>query len=411
MLEARDRIGGRVWSRPVAGMPSPAELGAEFIHGPAPETMELLRLAGAGAAIRGEGGTWCSDGEGGLHADDGAFSEGAEQIFAQARGLERDESVEAFLRRFEGDERLRGAVETARAFAEGFDAVDPAVAGVRGIAAELASGVDDQSARPLGGYIPIFRRLRELAVAAGAELALSTAVRRIAWRRGAVRVEAENARGERRTVRARRAVVTLPVGVLRDEGEASRIVFDPALPPETLGALRGIEMGHVVKVVLRFRSAFWEELHGGRYRDAGFFRDPAGAFAAYWTHVPERSRLITAWAGGTKAIALAGEAEERWIELALEGFGALLGERSRARHEFEGALVHDWDRDPYARGAYSYLAVGAEEARALLAVPLEETIFFAGEATANDGQGGTVNGALATGERAAHAAAASLRAT
>ena len=70
--------------------------------------------------------------------------------------------------------------------------------------------------------------------------------------------------------------------------------------------------------------------------------------------------------------------------------------------------MHDWGRDPFARGAYSYITVGGGDARLVLAAPVDDTLFFGGEATANDGQGGTVNGALATGERAAQEALAAL---
>ena len=65
------------------------------------------------------------------------------------------------------------------------------------------------------------------------------------------------------------------------------------------------------------------------------------------------------------------------------------------------ARVHNWRRDPCARGAYSYVAVGGRKARDALAAAIDNTLFFAGEATADGGEGGTVEGALASGERAA----------
>jgi monoamine oxidase len=79
----------------------------------------------------------------------------------------------------------------------------------------------------------------------------------------------------------------------------------------------------------------------------------------------------------------------------------VLGEPERARREFAAGFAHDWSHDVFARGAYSYIAVGGGNARAILAAPVDETLFFAGEATSADGQGGTVNGALESGERAA----------
>jgi len=409
LLEARDRTGGRVWPHPLARAAAPAELGAEFVHGKATETMALLRDIGSAAVdIVGESWTWRADDD--LRRDDGEFISAA-AIFEQALELDGDESVARFLQRFQNDDALRETAEAARAFVEGFEAADPAIASARAIGDEVRSGVDFASARPLGGYGPMFERLRNACAAAGVWSCLSTVARRVSWRRGAVEVEAQSCWGESLTIRARAAIVTVPAGVLRHSGDETEIVFDPDLPAVKRNALANIEMGHVVKVSLWFRTAFWERLHDGRYRDAGFFRCMGQPFASYWTQFPVRSELIAAWAGGPKAIALSGNSEPELIRRALDGFGALFGEPALARDEFEGGAMHDWGSDPFARGAYSYVAVGGGDARAVLAAPVDDTLFFAGEATSIDGQGGTVNGALETGERAARQAATSLGAT
>jgi monoamine oxidase len=73
--------------------------------------------------------------------------------------------------------------------------------------------------------------------------------------------------------------------------------------------------------------------------------------------------------------------------------------------------MHDWQADPFARGAYSYVTVGGTEARERLAAPLEDTLFFAGEAADAEGAAATVEGALRTGMRAAHEVRASLEAS
>jgi monoamine oxidase len=304
---------------------------------------------------------------------------------------------------------MRDTAQAARAFVEGFEAADPAIASAQAIADEWQSGVDFASARPVGGYGPMFGYLHNECAAVGVRISLSTIVRRISWRRGSVNVDVQSNAGAQVTIHARAAVVTLPVGVLRHTGDETAIIFDPELPAVKRDALGHVEMGHVVKVALWFRTAFWEKLRDGRYRDAGFFRSADQPFAAYWTQFPVRSGLIVAWAGGPKAIALRGTPTNELIELALDGFGRLFGELDLARDEFEEGIVHLWDRDPFARGAYSYVAVGGGHARAVLAAPLDDTLFFAGEATSIDGQGGTVNGALETGERAARHAAAALR--
>jgi len=406
LLEARDRTGGRVWSVPTSRAATPAELGAEFIHGQAAETMALLREAGS-AAIETGGESWIRGEDGDLQREEDDFVP-ATGIFDGARALAADESVDRFLRRFAGDEAMRERVAEARMFVEGFEAADPAIASARAIADELRSGVDFASARPLGGYPAVFERLLSTVAAAGVERCLSTVVRRIAWRRGAVAVDVTGASGEARTIRARVAVVTLPVGVLRHRGDETEVAFDPDLPTAKRAALGSLEMGHAVRVVLWFRTAFWERLRDGRYRDGAFFRRTGQPFAAYWTQFPVHSELIAAWAGGPRATALSGLSAAERIGRALEGVGALFGEPALVHDEFDGGATHDWSRDPFARGAYSYVAVGGGDARAALAAPLDDTLFFAGEATSNDGQGGTVNGALETGERAAREAAASL---
>ena len=291
---------------------------------------------------------------------------------------------------------MRGKVEMARAFVEGFEAADPAIASTRAIADEIASGVDSKSARPLGGYGPIFDYLHGV-VAGACDVRLSTIVRRISWRRGAVAVDTITPQGDVRTIRARAAIVTLPIGVLRHAGDETAIAFDPALPAVKLDAIEHIEMGHVVKVSLWFRTAFWETLRDGRYRNGSFFHDARDAFAGYWTQVPVRGELMSAWAGGPKAAALNGFSTRALIDRALDAFGSLFGEPALARDAFESGAVHDWSRDPFARGAYSYVAVAGGNARGVLGLPVDDTLFFAGEATSTDGQGGTVNGALETG--------------
>lgn len=405
VLEARDRLGGRVWSSaPRKDLP-PAELGAEFIHGSAPQTMALLRAAKQ-RAISLTGAFFALHDGGRLEHDDPPLR-AATKLFDRVRDLADDESVDRFLHRFDGDPRLRRTAAVARAFVEGFDAADPAVASARAIAAEWESGTDLTSRRPSGGYAPILQQLVGACTARGAETRTSAIVRRIAWQRRRVLVETTTA-GETQSFDSRAAVVTVPAGVLRDPAPENRIGFEPALPPEKQAALAGIEMGPVVKVALWFNTPFWERLAGGRYRNADFFRCESNPLPTYWTQYPERSPLVVAWAGGPRAAALSDRSPSDLIECARDGFGNLFDEADLARREFQYGSMHDWDGDPFSRGAYSYVRVGAGAARKELARPLDATLFFAGEATSLDNQGGTVNGALETGERAAAEVAAAL---
>lgn len=399
VVEARDRAGGRAFSVPTARALTPAELGAEFIHGLGTQTLALLHEDGT-AAVDLEGEAWSCDTGGRLEPEEDDFSSAA-SIFEAAESLPRDESVETFLRRFDGDGAQRERARAARNFVEGFDAADPAIASARAIGREWRSGVDLRSARPIGGYTRMFERLKSFCETAGVSMRFSAIVRRVMWQRGAVTVEVADSLGARAILRARAAVVTLPAGVMQAQPHDHGIAFDPQLPATKRRALEKIVSGDVVKVVLWFRTPFWENVDGGRYRDAAFFRCEKAPFAAYWTQLPVRTQLVVAWTGGPGATALRGVPAGELIDRARDGFGSMLGAATQARAEFEAGFTHDWRSDPCARGAYSYLAVDGDGARETLAEPIDETLFFAGEATSLDGEAGTVNGALESGERAA----------
>jgi monoamine oxidase len=405
VLEGRDRVGGRVMWQSVGAVDVPAELGAEFIHGEAPETSALLREADLTKVETG-GTSWTWSRNGGLRPADDDFT--SVDIFERARSLAEDESVEAFLNRFDHDPGMHEEALRARTFVEGFEAADPALASARSIADELRTGVDSTTSRPVGSYAPLFEHLTAQCARGGVDLRLSTPVQRIAWEPGAVAIDARSKDGGALTLRARCAVITVPVGVLQQRGAATRLSFAPPLPPEKQAALRGLEMGHAVRVTLAFRTPFWEQLAGGRYRDAGFFRCEGGAFNVFWTQAPQRSRTIVAWAGGPRATALDGTPAQDRIDRARDEFGSLFGQRDLARREFEAGVTHDWSSDPFACGAYSYVTTGGGAARAALGVPVGDTLFFAGEAMSTDGQGGTVSGAFETGMRAAREAARAL---
>jgi len=404
-IEARDRIGGRIFSVPTPDGSSPAELGAEFVHGPAVETRALIARSG-GIAVDSIGASWVQ--AGGSLAPLETDVTAAGSLLAAARELSRDESVDRYLARFAGDDARRAAVEEARLFAEGFDAADPAIASAWSIADEILSGTDFASAWPSKGYAPILARLVADVADAGGRLTVSSRVRGLRWSRNRVAVDVVDAAGRPAPLTARAAVVTVPAGVLNAEGDAS-IAFVPDLPPHFREALRFVAMGHVVKVVMRFATPFWRQIAGGRYRDAGFFRSRGGPFVVFWTQAPVHpSDVVVAWVGGPGAERLRDVPAAERIDLALEQFGAMLGDVEGARAAFAGGATHDWTRDPFARGAYSYVLTGGADARRAIADAVEQTLFFAGEATAVDGQGGTVNGAIRSGERAARQALQAL---
>lgn len=401
LLEARSRIGGRIFTRDEPDVPLPIELGAEFVHGTPAVSLALARAARVPLLDTADMS---------FAYEDGALSEREDpfaivsRVMRGAQSLREDVSVEEFTRAC--DERDR---RFTRAMVAGFDAADPARASTRAIAEEWSDGENGQTSRefrPAGGYAPLLRTLRGAIDDAHVRVMLDTAVGAVRRDANGVTIEARSAFGKPLTIRARAAVVTFSVGVL----QSGAVAFDPPLPASTRAALDGLVMGPVIKLALRFRSAWWERVADGRYRDGAFFHRAEGAFPTYWTLLPQRAPVLIAWAGGPNADALADVEEAQRVARALDGLRTLFGDEIDPADELEAAFAHDWQRDPYARGAYSYVAVGGTEARAALAAPVDGRLFFAGEAVSTDGEAGTVAGALETGERAARAALAALSA-
>src|SRR5262249_23108730 len=183
-------------------------------------------------------------------------------------------------------------------------------------------------------------------------------------------------------------------------GDLGAIAFTPALTARA-AALDHLIMGDVLKVVLRFHQPFWETVADGRYHDAAFFHARDEDFPTFWTALPHRTPVLTAWPGGPRAERLSGADDRTVTRAAIAGIQALFGESVDVGGLLSEAHIHNWRRDPFSRGAYSYVAVGGRKAHSGLAASLDGTLFFAGEATDDSGESGTVAGALASGERAA----------
>jgi monoamine oxidase len=369
------------------GLAVPVELGAEFIHGRPRATFALLREAGVAAVDSTRTQRFLSRGK--LVPID---------AFAEAQRAMRDKSVLArqdlsFARFLEKQQRLPAITRRlALMMVQGFDAADPARISAREIAAEWGSGaIGASQLRPLGGYGPLLESL----AGGGARLQLHTILREVRWSRGAVELDA-TVLGKPCRARAKRAVITLPLGVL----QSNLVRFFPPLH-EKQPALKKLASGPVIRVAMQFRSAFWEQACPG----VAFFHSPAAAFPTFWTPLPLRAPLLTAWAGGPKAARLTGKPTPELVRLALATVESVF--RKSVSDELAACCVQDWQADPYARGGYSYVTVGGQGARGALQRPLEKTLYFSGEATDTGAEAGTVAGALASGYRAARELVAS----
>lgn len=402
VLEARDRLGGRVRTLRDPALPLPVELGAEFVDLPG-AGWDALR-EGGGAAYRSVEGMWAVRGG---EARPQRFEETIEPVLSRLTPPPEQDRTFAQWLTAQADlgEEQRSATER---YVEGFHAAELDRVGVRWLArttGESAGGGGDVRFHALGGFDLVAAGLHAR-IGPRAEVRLATVVEEVRWEEGAVEVSCRSPwGGEVDGVRARRALVTLPLGVLQaGPDQPGAVRFTPEIDTHREAA-RALAMGEVVKVVLHFRRPFWEDtLRFPRGEEPGTgalkFLVADTPIPTWWTPAPLQLPILTGWAGGGAALRMRDPAHP--LDEALDSLAALLGlPRRRIESELLRAMHHDWASDPLARGAYSYLPAGGSAHQARLSTPIADTLFFAGEATATDGYNGTVDGAIESGRRAA----------
>jgi monoamine oxidase len=305
-----------------------------------------------------------------------------------------DRSVEAALR----PSRRSKAGRWAARYVEGFHAGDLAMMSVRSLARSERGEASGSSgaARILSGYGAVVSALAEPLHGPLVDLRYRAIARELRWEPGQVTVTTSSDGGAAARFSAPAAIVAVPLGVLQSPDSAGglRILPEPDAWRDAGGLLR---MGDVLRLVLQFRRVPWPP-------DLGFLHVPGARLPTWWTPAPVRAPIITAWAGGPSATSLLALDRQALAATALDVLAPAIGV---SRQELGGLLVetyhHDWSADPFARGAYSYACVGGAEAFEALGAPVAGTLVAAGEATAGGGDNGTVQGAIASGWRAARA--------
>jgi monoamine oxidase len=393
VLEARNRLGGRIFTRRLPGLDWPIELGAEFVHGEPPEVFRLVHAAKIHTVEVG-GEAWCNHDGAGLAPCDRTYSRLGKLLDRMSAGP-RDRSFRDFIER-EAKHEPAEIKARATAYVEGFNAADARRISVRSLIEQYRADRKihaERQYRISDGYDSLIATLAERDGSSRYEVRLRTPVEKVRWSQGKVEIAAAG-----RTYRAGRALVTLPLSVL----QAGAVRFTPALGKGA--ALRGLVMGDVIRVTLVFRERFWERLErsGKSLAKLGFLFSSNEFFPTWWSTMPERAPIVVGWASSRRATALSFRPKAFVVRRAIATLAELLQlDRSIVAELVTSAHVHDWQADPYSRGAYSYAVVGGADAPRQLAAPLERTLFFAGEATDVTGHGGTVHGAIASGLRAA----------
>lgn len=384
VLEARPQLGGRIRSQQPQGFSGIIEAGAEFIHGPLPLTMQLLKEAGigpvpvTGSFYRKEKGQWKEQAE---------MIGGWDKLIGEMKRVKKDMTMYDFLQQHFGDDRYADLRRHAIAFTEGFDIADIRKVSVQSLYKEWSQEGPEENFRIPGGYGALVRFLHEECERKGCRILTNQMVKQIDWEPGEVTVYTLEEKFD-----AQKAIVTVPVSVLRKAAGKAAINFTPPLDNHVKAA-NEIGVGAVVKVVLQFQQPFWKEEIGFVLSDE---RIPT-----WWTQ-PGEIPVLTGWAGGTRAEKLAEHTDEEILEKALLSLSAIFEKPvAELKQNLQAAAVFNWLQEEEALGAYCYATPDTPEALQLLNEPVAGTLWFAGEGLYQGASPGTVEAALMSGKEVA----------
>lgn len=389
VLEARDRIGGRIWTS-TQWSDVPLDFGATWIHG-----VDGNPLTDLADEIGGDRLTTSYDramlyntsGQPLSPEEADRLETLREKIFdmlATAQNAEEDTSIRQaltpLLRQFEqGSEAHRFINFILNSELEQEYSGSTESLSAHWYDSGEAFGGDDDF------FVAGFRVIPEF-LAQGLRIELGQVVEEIRWEEAPLRVITQQ--GE---FLADRVLVTLPLGVLKE----NKVRFTPPLPPEKQGAIAKLGMGVLNKCYLRFPEVFWaEDVDWLEYIAAD-----RGEWAEWVSFSATANQpILLGFNAADQGKALEALSDEAIVASAMDTLRQIYGDDIPEPLDYQ---ITRWASDPFALGSYSYNAVGSVPAmRQDLAAPLGESVFFAGEAT-SEAYFGTTHGAYLSGLQAA----------
>lgn len=387
VLEGRDRIGGRTFTNSSIG--APLDMGASWIHGISGNPMYQYAQSVGAPTI-----PWDYDNDQTFDLSGSAAPISEAQLTAATNAIERE--IER-LSVQNADASVQQAVDNAvaRGSLSGLSQTQIDYLVTADIELSFAAAVDRLSIQALvegeeviggdvilrNGYVSLVDEL-----ARGLDVRLNQKVTGVDYSGPQVRVQTQSGSFD-----ADYVIITVPLGVLK-QGE---IQFQPALPTSKQTAIDAMGMGTLNKVYLRFPDRFWTPATTNFNRIAA----PKGAWP-FWFDMETASGVpvLGALVGGDFAVSMEQSSDAAIISEAMRAARSMFGGSVPDPSDF---LITRWTQDEFSYGAYSELFVGARpEMRSDLARPIDDRLFFAGEATSREFPS-TTHGAFMSGERAA----------
>jgi monoamine oxidase len=389
VLEARDRIGGRIWTS-TRWPDAPLDLGASWIHGMRGNPLtELAQTVQAQLLTTSYDSniTYGTHGKPLSGAEEGRIDALQKQLtgaLRRAQNADADQSIRAVANAMNlgaGDpseaKRLLNFILSSTLETE-----------YAGSAEQLSAHWHD-SDKPFGGDDAVFAKgFAQITAHLALGLRIDTAqvVKEIHWGQSPLRVVTASAE-----YLADQVLITLPLGVLK----AGSVRMVPALPAAKQNAIAKLGMGVLNKCYLRFDKAFWPDdvdwmeyvpAQHGEWTEWVSFQQAANLPVLLGFNAADRGRAIEGWT------------DAQIVDSALQTLRTIYGAKVPQPVDYQ---ITRWASDPFAMGSYSFNALGSNpKQRNDLAKPVDARLFFAGEATQAD-HAGTAHGAYLSGMRAA----------
>ncbi|HTH93001.1 MAG TPA: NAD(P)/FAD-dependent oxidoreductase [Candidatus Paceibacterota bacterium] len=387
VLEARDRVGGRIAPISEEMLGYPLEGAAEFVHGNGAVTRALLAEANM-HVVPVEGDYWSVHSGSPkkndfLEVEKGAFTE-------KLSTLTEDISMSEFISAYFSDEKYEVLRNDVTRMIEGYDAGDLDRISALAIRDEWANEEGWEQGRVMEGYGAMVAFLESECKKQGTEIVLNTEVTGIEMTDQGVAIHTKTGAA----YEAEKVIVTVALPIIKT------ISFTPAIP-EKMAAIDAMGFGPAIKMFLKFKTEFWKPLNNGEYKDMQMIISNE-LMSTWWTQYPHDIPIITGWFAGPKVWQFKESSDEEILDIALTCLAKTFSlEKEMLQNELVASKVMNWAADPYTQGAYSYPTVGYKESADILLESIQDKLFFAGEALYTGKEIATVEGALASGKEVA----------
>lgn len=394
VLEARNRTGGRINTVNNESFFKETELGAEFIHGDLPVTLELLKEANI---------TYRSANAEMWRYKNGKFDENSmviedwDMLMQRLDEQQEDIPVWDFIEQHFPGERYEELRNSVWSYVSGYDTADPRNAGTFALRNEREHEEMEAQHRVQGGYCNMINYLSNSCKSHGGEVFLTAVVKQISWQPGHVVATLTDGT----IYEAEKLVIAMPLGVLQTKaGDEGAINFEPSIGVHAT-AIQQMGFGAVIKILFAFENSFWLDVDHANIDKMGYLFSEE-EIPTWWTQTPDHSKVLTGWIGGPAAWEKAGKTDK---EIRDEGLQSLANIFKQDVEELKGKLmayrIMNWTADPFTRGSYAYDKVETPLGRKVLGIPVENTIYFAGEYLYDGTAMGTVEAALSSGKSVA----------